>query len=241
MKPVIGLDCDVQFRAAEKREMLEIGRNYTQAVELAGGVPVLLPVVAETADVDAQLDLVDGLVLIGGADLAPGLYAAASHPKTRLMHPARQTYDLELARAAIRRRIPILGVCGGLQLINVICGGDLVQHLPDTVGPDSPHRTADERTFHEVTVEPGTRLAGIVGAGRLLVNSAHHQGIGRVGTGLRIAARSPDGVIEALETEGEGFLVCVQWHPERLAAEDPRHLALFRALVEAAADQGRVG
>jgi gamma-glutamyl-gamma-aminobutyrate hydrolase PuuD len=232
-KPTIGLDCNLEVRRKEKRPRLELWHSYTRSVERAGGVPVLLPIVVEPEDIDRQLDLIDGLVLTGGADLTPRLYGARRHRKTRTMRRERQTYDLELARAAIRRKLPILGICGGLQLVNVVCGGDLVQHVPDAVGPDDPH-AGPAGIEHEVRVEPGTRLACITGAERLTVNSYHHQATGRLGAGLRASARSPDGILEALEHKEDPFVVCVQWHPERRTEDSPADLALFEALVEAA-------
>ncbi|MFO7898290.1 MAG: gamma-glutamyl-gamma-aminobutyrate hydrolase family protein [Planctomycetota bacterium] len=235
-RPAIGLDCGLQVRSRHGRdyERLEVPRHYTDAVELAGGIPVLLPVIDDPGLVDQQLDLVDGLLLIGADDLAPRLYGEPVHPETRPMHPDRQVYDLELARAAIRRDVPVLGVCGGLQLVNVCCGGKLIQHLPDEVGDDAPHRADDGGfTEHEVFIEPHSRLHRILGRERLVVNSGHHQAAKTLGVKLRVTARSPDGVVEALEMTGDAFCVCVQWHPEQLARDHADHLALFEALVEA--------
>ncbi len=235
LKPTIGLNCDLALRTSRRRQKLELYREYTAAVELADGLPIVLPVTADPARLDEQLDLVDGLVLTGGADYAPELYGAAAHPKTATLHPDRQFYDIELARAAIRRKVPVLAICGGLQLVNIVCGGRLIQHLPEK-GPvvhDCPRRKA----AHDVAVVPNTKLARILGRTSVVVNSTHHQAVGRIGSGLRSAAYSPDGVVEALESKGEAFLVCVQWHPERLAAESAEQLALFAALVESALNE----
>jgi len=237
MKPVIGLDCDLRLRGPARNQKLEIWRSYADAVELAGGVPVILPTTENPGHIDEQLDVVDGLVLIGGMDLSPKFYGARKHPRTKTMHPSRQFHDIELARAAIRRKVPVLAICAGLQLVNVVCGGDLIQHLPDALDPGSPHRENTAEFTHDVTVEPGSNLARIIAADRLTVNSSHHQAVGKVGAELGVVARSPDGVIEALEPEGGTFLMCVQWHPERLAAGDTRHLALFEALVEASGQE----
>jgi len=235
MKPAIGLNCDLALHDA--RPKLEIWQSYTAAVELAGGTPVLLPVSDNPAHIDEQLDIVDGLVLIGGKDYDPELYGAARHEKTEAVHPARQFYDLELARAAIRRKVPILAICGGCQLVNIVCGGDLTQHLPDILGAGDPHTGKPEELVHEIDIEPGSMLARIVGTERMAVNSTHHQAAKKIGGGLQVVARSPGGVIEALESKGDAFLLCVQWHPERLAADHPRHLALIAALVEASLEQ----
>ena len=234
MKPTIGLDSDLALRTNRKREKMELFRDYTDSVERAGGIPVILPVTDSPGRIDEQLDLIDGLVLTGGDDLSPQFYGAKKHPKTEPMHPSRELYGIELARAVIRRKIPTLAICGGLQLVNVVCGGDLIQHLPDAVDSDIEHT---EARMHEVVIEPETLLARIIAAERLMVNSSHHQAAGRVGGGLRIAARSADGVIEALESKTDAFLVGVQWHPERLTAEHAEHLALFTALVEASSEE----
>jgi len=240
VKPAIGLNADLRVVPSEKRERVELWRSYVRSVELAGGVPVVLPASDDPARVDEQLDVVDGLVLVGGTDYAPKLYGARRHPRTRLLHPVRQFYDIELARAAIRRRVPTLAICGGLQLVNIVCGGDLIQHLPDTVQNALSHDGDESRNMHEVRIEPDSHLARILGRDTLTVNSSHHQAVGRVGGGLRVAARSPDSVVEALEARADAFLVCVQWHPERLVDKRPEHLALFSALVQASADESVV-
>ena len=287
MKPTIGLNCDLTL--CDGRPKLEIWQSYTMAVELAGGTPVLLPATGNPGHIDEQFDLIDGLVLIGGKDYDPELYGAARHEKTETVHPARQFYDLELARAAIRRKVPILAICGGCQLVNIVCGGDLVQHLPDALDaaethagqpdaldaaethagqpdaldaaethagqpdaldaaethagqPDAldaaeTHAGQPHALVHEVDIEPGSMLARIVEAERMAVNSTHHQAVKKVGGGLRVVARSPGGIIEALESKSDAFLLAVQWHPERLAAGHSRHLALFAALIEASLEE----
>ena len=235
MKPTIGLNCNLETR--DGRPRLEAWRTYTTAVELAGGVPILLPVTDSAGHVGEQLDLVDGLILIGGNDYAPDLYGAEMHASTKLVHPDRQFYDLELARLAIRRKVPVLAICGGHQLVNIVCGGSILQHLPDVLGGTEEHSGEPAQLIHEVAIEPDSMLARIVGADQLAVNSTHHQAVDKVGGGLRIAARSPRGIVEALEPKAESFLLCVQWHPERLAAGYLQHLALFEALVEASQEE----
>ena len=236
-KPAIGLNCDIKLRTTAKRQKLEIYREYADSVELAGGVPIVLPVTDSADHVDEQLDLVDGLVLIGGDDYSPQSYGVRKHQKTKTLHKSREFYDIELARAAIRRKIPILGICGGLQLVNIVCGGDLVQHIPEAFGTAIQHDRNREEIAHEVVIAPNSILARTVGAERLAVNSSHHQAAGRIGAGLRVAARSADGVVEALESESGVLRLCVQWHPERLAARRPDQLALFEALIAASREQ----
>ncbi len=234
MRPVIGLSCDLAVR--EGRPRLELWSTYPRAIELAGGTPLLLPATDNPGHMDEQLDLVDGLVLTGGKDYDPALYGAKRHPKMRPVMAERQFYDLELARAAIRRKVPLLAICGGHQLVNVVCGGDLIQHLPDAVEGGEMHDGKPGVLAHEVDIEPDSMLARLVKADGLQVDSTHHQAVDRIGGGLHVAARSPDGVIEALEARG-AFLLCVQWHPERLAADHRQHLALFEALVEASMEE----
>jgi putative glutamine amidotransferase len=229
--PVVGLNCDLATRDGESR--IELWRDYALAVEAAGGTPVLLPPTRDPAHAATHLAMVQGLVLVGGRDYSPRRYGAAPHPRTVPLDPEREAYDVALARAALRARTPLLAICGGLQLVNIALGGDLMQHVPDLAGARIRHDAGRGEAAHEIAVAPGSRLAAIVGAGRLVVNSSHHQAAGRVGRGLRVAARSDDGVIEALESRAAGrFLICVQWHPERLP-EVPAHRALFEALVRA--------
>jgi putative glutamine amidotransferase len=237
-RPVIGLNPGLMVRTWKKkpRPRIEIYPTYTGSVELAGGLPMVLPCTGDPEVVEEQLDRIDCLVLTGGDDYAPSLYGQKKHPKTQVLHPERQSYDLMLARRAMERGVPILGICGGHQLINILLGGDLIQHIEDGpaagTGKGVQHRSSEGRVMHGIRIVPGTRLAAIVQAKRMQVNSSHHQAIGRPADGLRVSARSQDGLIEAVETTGNAFLLCVQWHPESMP-DKPKHLALFQALVKA--------
>lgn len=236
-RPRIGLNCDVATRGGKER--VTVPSVYTHAVARAGGLPVLLPPVAGEGAVEGLLAIADGLVLIGGADYAPELYGREAHPKTKLVARRRMAFDVALARAAAASGVPTLGVCGGAQLLNVALGGTLIQHIPDEVAGALVHtRSGDDERFHPVEVEAGSRLAAVVGEGALEVNTSHHQAIEAPAPGLRVVARAPDGVIEAVEGAEGAFLLGVQWHPERLAGR-PEHLALFGALVTAAREQPR--
>ena len=199
-----------------------------QAVEQAGGRPVLIPPsedgVAET------LAAVDGLVFSGGSDLDPDLYDDEPHEATAGVVPERDRAELALLEAALARDMPVLAVCRGSQVLNVARGGDLVQHLPDVVGDDKHKHTPGTFADHDVTLEPGTRLAELLGD-RAAVKSHHHQGFGRVGQGLRVAAHAEDGTVEAVEDPSHRFALGVLWHPE--AGEDRK---LFEELVGAAAE-----
>jgi putative glutamine amidotransferase len=200
---------------------MALGMTYLLAIERAGGVPVVLPPIVD--DVGELLGRLDGVCLSGGPDLDPAAYDAPDrHAELGPTEPSLDAFELALARAALEHGTPLLGICRGAQALNVACGGTLHQHIPGHRQPD-PGPT----TTHEVEIVAGTRLAGLLGAGALAVNSFHHQAVDRLGRGLRIAARAPDGTVEAIE--GLGFALGVQWHAETLP--DSR---LFEALVSAA-------
>jgi putative glutamine amidotransferase len=222
-------------------------RRYADSVAAAGGVPVLLPPVP---GVEHALPRLDGLVLAGGGDIDPALFGAEPHPRTGGIRPARDTAEFALLSAALGLGLPFLGICRGLQVLNVALGGTLHQHLPSTVGHDEHSPFAGAYGTHQVTVAPDSRLAEILGhagtpragtpragtprAGtpaELPVPTHHHQAIDRLGRGLAATAWTADGIIEAAELTGAGggFAVAVQWHPE--AGDDP---SLFRALIAAA-------
>ena len=201
---------------------------YVRAVERAGGRPVLIP--PSEDGVEETLGAVDGMVFSGGSDLDPELYDEEPHEETFGIVPGRDRAELALLEAALGRDMPVLAVCRGSQVLNVARGGDLVQHLPDVVGDDKHKQTPGAFADHDVTLEPGTRLGELLGD-RAAVKSHHHQGFGRVGDGLRVAAHAEDGTIEAVEDPSHRFALGVLWHPE--AGEDRK---LFEELVRAAAE-----
>jgi putative glutamine amidotransferase len=206
---------------------MALGMTYLRAIEVAGGMPVVLP---PLGDAEAYLERLDGVCLSGGPDLDPAAYGAAErHAELGPTEPDLDAFELALARAALERGIPVLGVCRGAQALNVALGGTLHQHLPG-------HRQIEPATAstHTVHVEPGSRLAHLVGTRPLRVNSFHHQAVDALGHGLRAVAHSADGTIEAIEAPGPHLILGVQWHAEGLA-QQPRHGALFEALVAAAA------
>ena len=201
---------------------------YVRAVERAGGRSVLIP--PSEDGVEETLGAVDGMVFSGGSDLDPELYDEEPHEETFGIVPERDRAELALLEAALARDMPVLAVCRGSQVLNVARGGDLVQHLPDVVGDDKHKQTPGAFADHDVTLEPGTRLGELLGD-RAAVKSHHHQGFGRVGDGLRVAAHAEDGTIEAVEDPSHRFALGVLWHPE--AGEDRK---LFEELVGAAAE-----
>ena len=205
---------------------MALGMTYLRAIEAVGGMPVVLP---PLGDAEALLDRLDGVCLSGGPDLDPDAYGAVErHAELGPTEPSLDAFELALARAADARGLPILGICRGAQALNVARGGTLHQHVPG-------HRQTEPATAttQTVRVETGTRLASLVGARPLRVNSFHHQAVDVLGRGLRAVAHAADGTIEAIEVPGAGFVLGVQWHAEGLVAV-PRHRALFEALVVAA-------
>jgi gamma-glutamyl-gamma-aminobutyrate hydrolase PuuD len=223
-KPVVGITTYLvpAAWAAWNLEAALIPASYVRAVSRAGGSPLLVP---PGAEVDATLDVVDGIIFSGGSDLDPELYGAEAHAETLGVIRERDDFELGLMQAALERDVPMLAICRGSQVLNVVRGGDIEQHVPDRVGALTHREVPGVFSTHDVTVAPGSRLAAILGD-RHDVKSSHHQGFGRVGEGLRVTAEAPDGTIEGLEDPTRRFAVGVLWHPEE--GED---LALFEALV----------
>ena len=200
---------------------------YVRAIEHAGGRALLVPPGEE--GVDETLDALDGLVLSGGNDVDPASYGAEAHAETGGVRPERDRAELALLQGALARDMPVLAVCRGSQLLNVVRGGDLVQHLPDVVGDEKHRETPGVFSAHGVRVDPESKLGTLLGD-RAPVKSHHHQGFGRVGSDLRESAWADDGTLEAVEDPSKRFALGVLWHPEE--DEDG---ALFRRLVEEAA------
>jgi putative glutamine amidotransferase len=191
-------------------------RSYAAAVQAAGGLALLLPPDEAVAEApDPLLDRVEALILAGGSDLDPAAYGAAPHPKTSGAWPERDRFELALARRALEREMPVLGVCRGMQVLNVARGGTLIQHLPDALGDDRHRHTPGAFTDHEVRLEPGSLAAAAAIAERITVKSHHHQGIDELGEGFVASGRAVgDELIEAIELPGHPFALGVLWHPE---------------------------
>jgi putative glutamine amidotransferase len=206
---------------------------YVRAVQAAGGEPLVLepPPTPPPAN---RLANADGLLLAGGRDLDPVLWGEPKHPKTLLVDPRRQEADLALLKEADARGLPVLAVCLGIQELAVHRGGTLIQHVPDEPNAGKHDGTKQRPVTHIVVIEADSLLSGVVGPEPLQANSRHHQAVREPGRGMRIVARSADGLIEAIESEDRGrFVLGVQWHAEDLTHE-PRHLALFEAFCLAA-------
>ena len=191
-------------------------RAYALAVQRAGGIAVLLPpddAVAERPD--ELLDLLDGLLLAGGADIDPLSYGAPAHPAVTDANPARDRFEISVAHRALERDMALLGICRGMELLNVAKGGTLVPHLPDVLGSDRHRREPGVFTEHDVRLEAGSLAAEAVGAERTVVKSHHHQGAGELGDGLAATGYSDeDDIVEAIEAPERGFALGVLWHPE---------------------------
>jgi putative glutamine amidotransferase len=231
--PRIGITADPNYDVTE----------YEQAVRDAGGVPVRW--MPDVARAPTDLDGVDGIILSGGEDVDPARYGEAPHARAELASAARDEYEIALARLAYSRGVPTLAICRGLQVANVAFGGSLHQHVPDVFGSAVPHAPqVDGATFrgligeHRLAIVPDSRLAAIAGDS-LVTGSRHHQAVDRVADALKVVARAPDGLVEALESPGaNGFWLAVQWHPESTVSLDGGASAgLFRALVDAAASR----
>jgi putative glutamine amidotransferase len=216
-----------------RREMA-LGLTYLRAIEACGGLPVVMPPL-ELEAIGPLLDRLSGICLSGGPDLDPETYAERPHPELGPVEPDLDRFELELARQADDRGLPILAICRGTQALNVARGGSLHQHLPDRSGTTIEHRQRlpGDQLAHTVSVAAGSRLARLMGRREASVNSFHHQGIHRIGHGLRAVAWAPDGVIEGLEAPGRDFVVGVQWHAESMVARREQ-AALFRGLTDAA-------
>ena len=203
---------------------------YVSAVRRAGGVPLLMP--PGEPRIDEWANMLDGLVLTGGGDIDPELYAGDDHELVYDVSRVRDVDEIHLAKRLISTGLPALCICRGMQILNVACGGTLITHLPDTVGEEVAHRRPDRGPLpHDVSLTPGTRLAEVMGATEMAPNSWHHQALDRLGTGLDVIARAPDGVIEAVSVADRATLTAVQWHPEITAADDPAQQRLFDDLI----------
>lgn len=228
-RPRILVTCSLNDHEAATRILVA----YCDPVAAAGGLPLVAPCFTDPALAGEALDAIAGVLLIGGPDYHPDAYGGHPQPAEQLMERRRHDADLLLAREVLRRRLPVLGICGGHQALVIARGGALVQDIPSE-WPQPIRHSGDEPFEHPVAVVPGSRLAALVGATALTVNSYHHQAAQPQRTGgLRIAASAPDGVVEAVEDPDLPFCVGVQWHPERMASSAASR-GIFAGLIAAA-------
>ncbi len=222
-----------------EQRRFSLGKNYVNHLIAAGGLPILLPTTANALDDWRALYVyADGVMLTGGGDVDPSLFGEEAHPATYGIDRQRDEMEIALARWALQDDKPLFAICRGIQVMNVALGGSLVQDLPTQWAGALPHSGSQHglerhEPAHSISVEPGTRLAQVLGAAHVQVNSFHHQAINRLAEGLRITARAADGVIEAVEFPNKRYYLGVQWHPEDMAAQRADMMRLFSAFVAA--------
>jgi len=232
-RPVIGLTGDIPAAQSPTGDVLT-RNSYAQAVLQAGGYPVTLLPSEEPGVLESIRVSVAGLLFTGGGDLRDGLYGAPAHPETQPVDPVRERWDMLLMRTALAWEHPLLAICLGIQELNVACGGSLHPHLPDREASLEHRRIAGKDSYHPVVLSTGSLAQRITGMDELRVNSTHHQAVGRLGKGLCVVARAPDGVAEALERDvpEDRFLLGTQWHPERIQ-DQPEQRRILCAFVDA--------
>jgi putative glutamine amidotransferase len=215
-KPLIGLNADYRSAKKDSPSFSYIAAGYYDCIQAVGGIPVVIPPQLDADDTNRILDQLDGVVLIGGADLDPRNDGFMLHPSARLIDGRREQFDRMLARLVAKRRIPVFGIGSGMQLINLTLGGNLFLHIPEDLPKAIPHSDSiDPAHRHGLEVVPGTLMERVFGDGEIRVNSMHHMAIDELAAGLKISARSPDGVIEAYESTDEDWWVLgTQFHPE---------------------------
>ncbi|QSQ14305.1 gamma-glutamyl-gamma-aminobutyrate hydrolase family protein [Myxococcus landrumensis] len=241
-RPNIGITPDWSQPEDSPFARYELKVPYAEAVLRAGGLPFVLPYADDPTCVDAYLDRVSGLLVTGGAfDIPPEAYGETAREGLGALKEGRTAFEAALMRGALKRNIPVLGVCGGMQLLNVVLGGTLFQDIGREVQGAREHEQKHDRTQpqHPVDVRSGTLLAEAVGHGQLMVNSTHHQAVRSAGTDVSITALAPDGVVEAIESTVHAFAVGVQWHPEYMSTTIPVHVGLYKSFVQKAREHRR--
>lgn len=240
-RPVVGVvPYSLPAPGGNRQPAFAASRKYLDVLRSVGAVPWVVPLAPDDQEILADIaGCLDGLMLTGGSDVEPSRYGELKHPLCGDPDPDRDVTELALLRLAADRGLPVLGICRGLQVLNVAAGGSLYQDIPTQVPAALRHDFAPNRTSlpHEVTVAPGSRLAGILGETVVAVNSLHHQAVKELGPGLRASAYAPDGVIEAVEAAGDRFVVGVQWHPEELTETHADMRRLFTAFIDAAVNR----
>ncbi len=237
-RPLIGIPCYAGKRAGTQRPLYGNNRAYCKAVEMAGGTAVLIPHFEDLSALEPLCSRLDGLLLPGGVDIHPRAYGEEAHPLLGTVNLDEDRLELALADYFLEMDFPILGICRGLQLLNVAARGTLYQDIPaqrpECLKHASTSKPRDYRA-HPISIIPGTRLAGLLGTEPFMVNSFHHQGIKTPGRNVLISATAPDGLLEGIEFPNHRFVVAVQCHPEELVADgDERALRLFQGFIEAA-------
>jgi len=239
-KPVIGITCYLDYDDPKRKYPFVFAfdyakRQYYLAVQDTGAVPVILPNIEKLSLVDEYVEVLDGLLLAGGGDVHPSFFSERIRAKNLSIKIERDRFEMALAKKALRKKLPILGICRGFQVINIALGGTIFQDLSlrkEKTLNHKPEKVIRFKRKHKVKIKEDSKLYSIVKEKQILVNTSHHQIIKDVAPGLSASAWSEDGVIEALEGKGKEFLISVQWHPEAML-KHPSSRALFRAFVKA--------
>lgn len=235
MRPLIGIACHADFRQEFGRPIYCNNRTYSHAIEQTGGVPILIPFLQDVAALETLLVRLDGIILSGGVDINPERYSEEPHPMLRRTSPELDEFELKLARMALREDMPVLGVCRGMQLLNVALGGTLYQDIGSLYPGSVDHCRQDlprNTITHEVFVEAGSRMEKVLGTRRFGVNSLHHQAIKMPGKGVHISGRAEDGIAELMEVSAYRFAMAIQCHPEEIYMKENACANLFSAFVE---------
>lgn len=235
MKPVIGIA--IANRVRPKKVYSVINDDYIKSVQKAGGIPILIPFSDNIENIKEYINKIDGIIFSGGEDISPLNYNEDPIKEVECIIEERDRFELELFKEVYEKQIPILGICRGLQIINIALGGSLYQdiytQIPDCLG-HSPKHTLRSNLYHSVKIEKDSKLFDIFKTQDLKVNSFHHQSVKKLGKDLRISAISSDGIVEGIESTNEQFLVAVQWHPENLTERHKEFLKFFEELIQTA-------
>lgn len=233
-KPLIGLNADYRPTSHHQPAFSFVAAGYFDAIAAAGGVPLILPPIGDENSISSILDRLDGFLFIGGADLDPRNDGFMLHPSVKTMEPRRERFDRRLMHEIVERRLPVFGIGVGMQLLNVICGGNLLLHLPEDLPNALPHRDSqDPNHRHSLVVESDSLMGRVYGEGEIRVTSRHHMALDEVADGFRVTARCQDGVIEAIESEMIDWIaIGTQFHPESAAAS-ALDIRIFEEFIEA--------
>jgi putative glutamine amidotransferase len=230
---MIGINSDYRRANGNQPAFSALTAGYYDCVQAAGGLPVVIPPIKDEGDLSLILDRLDGVILVGGADLDPRRDGFAMHPLVRTMDSRRESFDRTLMRQIAARKTPVLGIGAGMQLINVVLGGNLFLHIPDDLPDAIPHKDPlDSAHRHGLEVRGGSLMERVYGDGEIRVNSRHHMAIDELATGFAVTARCPDGVIEAIEYQGDWIAIGTQFHPESEHAS-ALDLRIFEEFIDA--------
>jgi len=224
-KPLIGIT------SVYKDNSNSLSYNYIKAVEQNNGIPLILPTVENEETIETYINKLDGLVLIGGADIPPSAYNQTPHPTVKIMADKRYNFERRLIKKWLSTGKPVLGICLGMQFTNVVSGGTMIQDIPSQIGSKVDHRCKEK--LHRITIDPSSDLAKILNSTQAHVYSTHHQAVKKIGQNLRPVAKTDDGIVEALERTDGHFGLFVQWHPEAMTKDIEHRDAIYSALIKA--------